>query len=333
MTRRVGRRVGARATAAAWLLLVACGEGGEERPAARSGGPEDEPRPASTAPAEASAPGAAGPSDGAPRPAAPERVHEGVWSPDGERLAVTWDRGRGARLLGLLVGTDSTPRAAARGLPLSRGRGAWATWAPDGFWIAYEAGGDVHRMRPDGTGDEPLVSGPGAQSHPAWAPDGSRLALVEEDGGRSALRVVRPGGDALTRVPAPDGARWRAPAWTPSGEGLVVELSRPGGSTLHAVAAEGGPTRELVAGADPAFGPRGRLWWSRSDSIFRADWDDDVLAAPRLVVTPGRTPAPAPDGVRLAFVRDGADGAALWMLHLDTGGERRVTAPSVGPTP
>jgi Tol biopolymer transport system component len=189
-------------------------------------------------------------------------------------------------------------------------------------------------MRPDGTGDEPLVTGPATQSHPAYAPDGSRMALVEDAADGSTLRVVGPDGGELAAVPAPaGGGRWRAPAWIPSGDGLVVELTRPGGSVLHRAPAAGGPTRELVAGADPAFGPDGRLWWSRSDSVFHAEWEDAGPVRPRLATTPGRTPAPAPDGVRLAFVRDGADGAALWILDLGTGEERRATAPPARPAP
>lgn len=293
-------------------------------------------------------------------PVRPDDVLEAVFSPDGRRLAVTWNQGIGPRVVGLLAGTDSTPPEPARGLPLSARRGAWPTWAPDGLWIAYESRGELRRMRPDGTGDEPLAAAPEPRSHPAWSPDGRRIAFVAAEGGRSpGLWIMAADGSEARALPVPVAGAWRAPAWHPSGSWLAAEVETEDGAAVYRVDPANGSAQRLAAGGSPAFGPRGEtLWYERGDSVFRRSLapvshaegvgngggDSPAAGGPEgeplppgeepgsapggeeLVVTPGRAPRPAPDGVRIAFVRGNPPTGALYLLDLETGEMHRVTS-------
>lgn len=260
-------------------------------------------------------------------------IADAAWSPDGARLAVTWDRGTGARLYGLLAGTDSTPPEPGRGLPLSGGRGAWATWAPSGLWVAYEAGGDLARMRPDGTSAEPLLEAPGTQTRPAWSPDGSRLAFLAPTDPSDAssllgigLVAARGGTPELLALDVE--GRAASVAWHPDGT-LVAGLVTSEGPGVHRVDPESGSTRRIASGEDPAVSPDGAwLWYARNDSVFRRSWAGAGEGAPgqeEPVVAPGHRPAPAPDGFRLAYVVGNRPTSTLYLLHLETGERLRLS--------
>lgn len=309
------------------LVAGGCGQAGT--PDASSGAPGSETGRAGDRPGETAPPA---------EPVRPDEVLEGTWSPDGYRLAVTWDRGPGARLYGLLAGTDSTPPDAGRGLPLSPGRGAWAAWSPDGLWIAYGSGGNLHRMRPDGTQDEVLTTGSSLDDHPAYAPDGRRIAFVSRMAGgeEAGLWTMSADGSDRRRVPLPLRGSWRAPAWHPGGEALAAELATDQGTAVYRVDPDRGSAVRLAAGRAPAFSPSGdTLYFSRDDSVFRMGWpvaegaareDGDAIVSPGLVVAPGWAPHPAPDGRRLAFVRGSPPRSALYLLDLTSGDTLRVTS-------
>ena len=259
-------------------------------------------------------------------------IADAAWSPDGARLAVTWDRGTGARLYGLLAGTDSTPPEPGRGLPLSDGRGAWATWAPSGLWMAYEAVGDLARMRPDGTFAEPLLEAPGTQTRPAWSPDGSRLAFLAPTDPSDpssllgiGLMAARGGTPELLALDVE--GRATSVAWHPDGT-LVTGLVTSEGPGIHRVDTESGSAVRIASGEDPAVSSEGAwLWYARSDSIFRRSWTEGEagVGPEEAVVAPGHRPAPAPDGLRLAYVVGNRPTSTLYLLHLETGERLRLS--------
>lgn len=259
--------------------------------------------------------------------APPESVAEAVWSADGRRLAVTWTSGTQVRLRGLFGPAEGIPPSASPGLPLGEVGAGWASWSPDGLWVAFAAGSagarDIRRMRPDGTGAESLTSDPADDFDPAYSPDGRTLVFVStRSGGRPMLHAMdAAGGEA--RLLADLGGPVRRPMWAPDGRRLAVQVTERGEDVIYLVSADGRGWGRLGTGALPAWFADGqRVAFVEHDSIFWRPADGGLR---RFLAADGTAPRPSPDGRWLAFVRGAPPASALLLLDLETQAETRIT--------
>jgi Lysyl oxidase/WD40-like Beta Propeller Repeat len=165
------------------------------------------------------------------------------WSPDGTRLVFE----RGGRIVALRA-DGSSERVLAAGLE--------AAWSPGGRRIAFSDGDDVFLVSAKGGRARRLVSAFGAQTSPAWSPDGGRIAYVSDELGVADLYVIRLRDGRITRLTADDAVE-TSPTFSPNGRDVVYAGDRGGVETLWRVSARGGTALPLIA-ATPASDPATR---------------------------------------------------------------------------
>src|SRR4051794_33844770 len=96
--------------------------------------------------------------------------------------------------------------------------------------IAFERGGDIWTVRPDGTDGRPLVVSPSYDSTPAWSADGKRLAFARDN----AVWVIGADGTGERKVADAPGASH--PVWSPDGSRIAFQ----GLGTIQVVNSAGG---------------------------------------------------------------------------------------------
>lgn len=97
----------------------------------------------------------------------------------------------------------------ASGTVTSLGTGSMPRWSPDGQWIAFNRGGGVMIVHPDGTGERAVV-GQGYVGELSWSPD-SKWIVAQNIIYRFDLLEVATG----LRLPLQFTGDLQAPDWRP----------------------------------------------------------------------------------------------------------------------
>jgi hypothetical protein len=203
------------------------------------------------------------------------------WSPDGARIVYVASDRDVEQLVTIrpdgsdprgVPGTATDPNAQLRG----------PRWAPDGDFIGYTRSGDIHVIRPDGSGDRVVL--PNA-SGLAWSPNGRRmaftrdgdLALADSDGSNVVLVTHTPNAIEANAAFSPDGSKlvYTSLDNAPRGE-------QGPGDHMYLTDAEGGDRREIygprrAGGWGPAWRPAAPAPRGTRPCVLRGTKHDDVL--------------------------------------------------------
>jgi Tol biopolymer transport system component len=125
-------------------------------------------------------------------------------------------------------------------------------WSPDGDEIAFERGGAVYTVKPDGSCPRRVTAG----GEPAFSPKGGRLAVTRCEGGECTIVIVsRDGSDERGLVAGP----FSQPSWSADGAHVYVSREEEDASTATwIVRADGTGLRRLT----PPWVEHGDARWS-----------------------------------------------------------------------
>lgn len=221
--------------------------------------------------------------------------------------------------------------------------------------IAFDDGGDIWVVAPDGTGRRQLTTGPGWEVSPVWSQDGTQIAFwsepkPEQDGVAALMVMDASGKDVRTLVDGLTLSRWSTlAAWSHDGQFLAYsDMLGPVGREVNrimVVPLAGGEPVELVSpGDDPTWSPDDTLIGYRSGGLTKDDTIDppglSVIAADGSGqrVVDGRysqnpyayaSPQWSPDMRELAYHAGTGGTNDIYLAAVDGGG---VTAISNDPT-
>lgn len=162
---------------------------------------------------------------------------------------------------------------------------------------------------------------------PVWSPDGSKLAYVSFESGKSVIYVQTLATGQRQPVANYKGNN-SAPTWSPDGTQLAIALSRDGISQIYVINADGSNLRRVMRSplidTEPRFTPDG------ANIVFTSDrgGSPQIYMVPaaggeakRLTFSGGYNTSPrvSPDGQQLVYVtrKDGSYRVA--SLNLDSG--------------
>jgi Tol biopolymer transport system component len=302
-------------------------------------------------------------SDERPLLASPDTDYDAAWSPDGESIVFTSERGGSADLYRV--------KADGSGLEQLTDSPAYddqAAFSPDGKQLAFVTtrnGGtsDIWTLDLQSQRAKALTSGPGGDFRPSWSPDGTWIAFSSDRESNLPfahgrwehlhlvdLYVVRPDGSGLKRI-TQHGNFCGSPKWSADSR-RVLAYCMDAEQTLddrRAVPEHADDTRlvsiDVATGAasdvpagpgvkfNPSFLPADNVGYVRKDAADPGIFYSNGMRGPKGQI---RTASWSPDGTRVVFHRKVAFTRKPWVktFSRNPGYELTLTAmqPSFHPS-
>ena len=222
-------------------------------------------------------------------------------SPDGTRIAFASTRsGNHLEIFVMDANGDHVRKLTDTGPAISN---TWPRWSPDGEWIAFHSNVtgtfQIFAIRPDGS-DLRQLTDSGVNQFPAWAPDGTRLAVRR---GADIYVIDLTGASEPVRLTT-IGPLNQMASWSPDGSQIAFMSTREPGNyaSVFVMNADGSGQINLTPKPDGVVGA-----WS------------------------SRAPAWSPNGKHIYFtgVRPGMPTEQIYVMSADGSNQTLLTAAGV----
>jgi hypothetical protein len=201
--------------------------------------------------------------------------------------------------------------------------------------IAFASAYGIYVMSASGGDAAPLVSSARftADWHPAWSPDGTRIAFQSSRDRNVEIYVVNADGSGLARL-TNNAANDQEPVWSPDGTKIAFASSRDGRFEIYVMNPDGsgvtGVSSEQAEEFEPSWSPDGsRIAFTSGrdghEDVYVMNADGSGIA--RLTNNPAGNlePSWSPDGARIAF-RSNRDGnPQIYVMNADGSSVTRLS--------
>lgn len=213
--------------------------------------------------------------------------------------------------------------------------------------IAFFDSRAMYVMNADGSDIQTLIVGESSTAfsvtHPAWAPDGSKIAFAASRDGNWDIYVMNADGSNVTRLTT-DPALDVAPDWSRDGKQIAFTSTRgEGWRDIYVMDIDGTNVKRLTSDPasdnNPAWSPDGSEIAFSSDRVGGGDTEIYAMNADgsgitRLTFDPEHNDMPdwSPDGVMIAYHRYEPLGTgAVYVMSSNGAGQKRLTSGGGAP--
>jgi Tol biopolymer transport system component len=265
------------------------------------------------------------------------------WSPDGRTIAVSRSKGGDNRHVWLV------PLNGGSATELTHDTGGVSSdepvFSPDGQGVVFRSnrGGarNIWYERVSGTGEMQLTTGPGPDSNPSVARDGTMAFLNSR--ARTVLLLYDLASAQSKTIFEDSGVLW-APVFSPDGKEVTYSRGEPDGAWhLWTMATDGGAAKQLTTGRLLEIYPR---YAHEGKEIFYSTWGPEPLTIGRIARNGGVPHAfepkattsdsyadVSPDGKWVVFVRTEDKVSHMYLRPTDGAGEARRVGNMQGAVP
>lgn len=262
------------------------------------------------------------------------KIHGLGWSPDGEQLYFSSNRGG-------TFGLWRVGKTGGRPQPVTGGgvNADSVTVARNGERLLYETESAATRMWRVSLAEfgppNAFTQASGWDWHPALSPDAERLAFVSDRSGSPELWVSQVSGASPRRLTDFGGSYTLSPAWSPDGSAILAASPVDGNFDIYEVDSETGAVERLTdhpaADRNPAWSKDGKAIYFGSNRTGR--WEiwrlDRQTRAIEQITTDGGFRAQIADNGEMFYVK--RETAGLYAMTPDAGGRARLIADQLLP--
>ena len=177
-----------------------------------------------------------------------------------------------------------------------------------------------------------FISSTRIENHPAFSPDGRRIAFMSDRSGSQEIWICDSDGSRTTQLTSFGGAAIYSPRWSPDSQNIALTVAQRGmKEDIYVVGANGGTPRRMTTDPAedkwPAWSHDGKwIYFSSTRSGREEIWKMPSGGGDAIQITrnAGDSPQESSDGKFLYYMKGWPEAVSVWRASVDGNQEVKV---------